>query len=487
VHNNRHYYENPRDAFFPEVLSVFRGDSILPSLRVLQFELFSGHCEFPSLAAILSASVRKIQLLFQTQMEHEDVENYLDMISERSQNLTSLDVRPHPQYLSRRRANSNKNQAPLDQPSNRLLASLARLSHLQSLTIPSHWTAAASVLNVMKSLPSLRSLDLQDLQSSCNLHTSITSSFNHSASSTPSASFPSLSSILLRGNTSKLRHLLGNTFAGCTPVHHLSLLVELETTAEEIDTADPASSSREFATFIAGAFPQLQALSLECKDSWLSGGDIRMFTSCTSLTVIELVGIEFASEDELGPIIDTWPNIRALTLVRGPAAAICLNGGNAYEDSDDPQDSFIHADPPGLGIQCLSLLAGSLRRLERLVISVTVDVDPTCQLLWPSDSLMYLELRSSFLAFRHDSFSTISVAKYLSSLLPPHAEFVFTIDPSLKTLASENRRWRSYVTDYEQYFAGFQERVEDYLEIRGDEEARIAHRIHLLKGGGCDV
>jgi hypothetical protein len=485
-----HEHERPDDYEYDftqgftvsEVFSVFGGERIYPSLRFLLFELATGYAEFPDFAVILSPSVLEIELVLRIPMKHDDVENYLDIIAERSPNLTSLAVHPRPWLYPDSSEDNLPDESPLRRTSSLLLKSLSRLSHLVLLKIPSCWTTNI-ILSEVGRLPSLRSLDFQDFESSCNLHTSITSSFTANESSTPALPYASLSSVLIRGNLDRLRQLLKHVFDGCNPVH-LSLLVDQEDMAG-LDEVLSIPGVEEFANSIAGRFPQLQALSLECKgQEWtycLDGGDVQLFTSCTLLTVIEFVGIEFNSDDELTPFFKNWPNVRALTLVSLKASIICIgyqeNYNGKYESELEPcavglRDWFGSRNLSGLSMGCLSLMAERLPRLERLVISVTAN--PARQCLWPFESLTYLELRSSFLNYLHHGFSAASAAKYLSSLLQSNGEFVFTMDPSLVMLPGSG--WSNYKYEYKKYFKRIQETVNGYLEVRKEEKERIADR-----------
>jgi hypothetical protein len=465
-------------SVFTQVFSILGGDTILPSLRILLFELASGISEFPAFASLLSPSVLKIEFIIRVIMKHDDIENYLDIIGERAPNLKSLVVRPYP-WFYRRHPGPNISNSPLNQPSNLLLASLSRLSHLELLKIPSCW-ATDTVLSELGKLPSLYSLDLQDCQSSCHLHPSITSLFTTNASSAPAAKFPSLTSLLLRGNLDRLRHLLKNVFKGCHPVR-LSLLADQEDI--KLDRVASIPGVEECATLIARRFQQLQALRFECKGKTLyclDGGDVQKFTVCTSLTVIEFVGIEFDSDDELTPLFQNWPNVRALTLVSLPASITCKDCEEgyegAYDESEDPsptglRDWLADMDLAGLSMGCLSSMAVGLPRLERLIISITAE--PAPYLLRPFDLLTYLELRSSFLNYSYDGFSRIAAAKYLGSLLRPECNFVFTMDPSLDELISKRAGlcWHTYVATYMDGFAQFQESVNGYLKVCSEEIA----------------
>jgi hypothetical protein len=486
---HREYFGDQNiNGFFAQALSVFGIESMLSSLRVLQFEVSikHRHWQLPDFAAILSASVRKIQLLIQGPMDRDDIESFLGIITERCPNLVSLAMRPHPRF-ERRVLESNKTKLSLDQPSNFLINSLARPSRLQSLTIPSYW-ATDPILGELKKLPSLGSLDCQDFLSSSSLHTPITSLLSPVLSSMPTVDFPSLSCIFVRGAVDKLEHLLEANFKGCKSVHRLSLLADQKDMAG-VTEYPPIS---KLAALVSENFPQLQVLSLESQgksvDFCLNGDIVRMFTSCTLLTVIEFVGIDYIDADALITLSKAWPNVRALTLVSNRLS----QRSSSYEETfwndiaafTTTPTSFhewfkrAELDPPGMTV--LSLMAERLPRLERLIISVYAE--PAPQLLWPFESLTYLELRSSFLNYMHGGLTTVSAAKYLSSLLRPEGKFVFKVDTSLDSIlyGDPDELWYSYMVGYKTHFAAFQETVNAYLEGRNAERVRVGDRGGLL-------
>lgn len=440
------------EAFITEPLWLYqlgtsiqaKDRSLFPRLQELHLDpSWSSAPSCPSLLFfILSPATKTLKIEFGKNPSFSYLLQFVDVIPHSASSLRKLTLTC---TNSVPQGPVNSDEPPFTMQS--LASSFARLTSVEALQIePSLMTS--EILEAIGTLPRLRSLGLY---SSAPLSEVVFPIGNLMPN--PNL-FTELEELVIKTSLPLLDRILSSYFAGPDKSKSLTRL--------EAELSDVTMSPQYFESL---AIPTLQDLTLQFFK--LSATSISMrcllpLDSCSDLRKLNIRHAEHLSlnTDQFSSFIGFCSNLKTLHLVVG------RKEWRAQGFAGQLPGDVRTRERSGPDLSTLGYIARNLLQLEYLALSVSASytfILEEDQDLVAFKSLKQLVLLHSFLNWEVTGFKLFEATRYLSLLLPPHAQF------GTSRLDSEKftqEAWQKFVNDHTKFIKGLEQRLEEDRKIR---------------------
>lgn len=273
------------------------------------------------------------------------------------------------------------------------LSALKGLPNLQSLHLPCVWFGP-TLLQVLDSLPARRIF--------CNIEESRYDSLEYMFYNEPVGDprFKHLRLLSLQGHFKKYLELLPEV--SLPEGHPLEFLTIAFSEFDPVTEQICANYARHFPVIEELYIDTMGQLGVEMTP--LSAACLGAFSRSSQLTALEIKLID-TTDDELGALLDSWPDLRRLTL---------RQSGNfsSYTLRD------IRNPPSGLTLNCLKLIAQKLPKLSELTIQLSA---ASTEALGRSEFqfqrlIVIIQIEDSFKNFMREHFNYHRAAEFIDSL-----------------------------------------------------------------------
>jgi hypothetical protein len=452
---------------------------IVPSLRTLvaHGSWLAKSSAPPILAAILSQSVRHLEIDLPFKSNHREM---LEIVHQHAPELRSLQLlgvfaEPHGDILYK------------------LLPSFTSLQVLRLDPECARGDLLASIGNLRQ----LQALDFQVGLKNDKFYTSALPVSTHPNRAT--ATFPCLGSLLLEWETEiccSLGDIISKTFGHNHPLRFLSVVHKEYACPGNRPEKDCIS---RYCEAFGSAFGSLESFRLESHNigatPTLKLEVLKSICGCTRLTELSLVNFKGANSLEIMRFLPCWPNLVKLEIIGPRMVELWYQYSDDLDDEEDAR-VFVNMeiakgeleDTEGIGMDCLTTIKEYLPDLKKLRLTITAF--PTGHLrleqpIHPFMSLEKLEFVHSFWNFRRSDFHPEEAARFISSFMNSDTEFILREDKSLEDDLSPDTDdsdsedqdlhipWMEYSREYNQFCEQLEEKVDFAYDTRSDEKRRL--------------